>query len=72
MVFVSATSAFNERMHLVIIAWLFVIFTMALTLKSALAGVALFVTLGLGPVLLYLFAIVTRRSRARRERERDC
>jgi hypothetical protein len=57
-------------MHLVIIAWLFVIFTMALTLKSALAGVALFVALGLGPVLLY-FAIVIRRSRARRERERE-
>ena len=55
-------------MHLVIIAWLFVIFTMALTMKSALAGVVLFVALGLGPVLLY-FAIAMRRSRARRERE---
>ncbi len=55
-------------MHLVIIAWLFVIFTMALTLKSALAGVVLFVTVGLGPVLLY-FVIARRRSRARRERE---
>lgn len=56
-------------MHLVIIAWLFVIFTMALTMQSALAGVALFAVLGLGPVLLY-FAIKGRRLRARRERER--
>ena len=55
-------------MHIVIIAWLFVIFTMALTLKSALGGLALFVVLGLGPVLLY-FAIAMRRSRARRARE---
>lgn len=53
-------------MHLVIIAWLFVIFTMALTMRSPLAGIALFATLGLAPVLLYV-AIVTRRSRARRE-----
>jgi sulfite exporter TauE/SafE len=56
-------------MHLVIIAWLFVIVTMALTMKSALAGAVLFVALGLGPVLLY-FAIAMRRSRSRRERER--
>jgi len=55
-------------MHLVIIAWLFVIFTMALTMHSALAGVALFATLGLGPVVLYV-AIAMRRLRARRERE---
>jgi hypothetical protein len=56
-------------MHLVIIAWLFVIFTMALTMKSVLAGVVLFVAAGLLPVMLYL-AIAMRRSRARRERER--
>jgi hypothetical protein len=54
-------------MHLVIIAWLFVVFTMALTMKSAAAGVALFVFLGLGPVLLY-FAILSRRTRSRRDR----
>ena len=54
-------------MHLVVIAWLFVIFTMALTLKSAIAGVALFVFLGLGPVLLY-FTISLRRARSRRDR----
>lgn len=55
-------------MHLVIIAWLFVVFTMALTMKSALAGVAIFTILGLLPVLVY-FAIALRRLRARRERE---
>lgn len=54
-------------MHLVIIAWLFVVFTMALTMKSAAAGVALFVFLGLCPVLLY-FAILSRRTRSRRDR----
>lgn len=54
-------------MHLVIIAWLFVVFTMALTMKSALAGVALFTLLGLMPVLVY-GAIALRRLRARRER----
>lgn len=63
-----ARSGDNAPMHLVILAWLFVISTMALTMKSALAGIAFFVALGLGPVLLY-FAIVMRRFRARRERE---
>jgi hypothetical protein len=51
-------------MHIVIIAWLFVTFTMALTMKSWLLGVALFAVLGLGPVLLYL-ALAVRRLRSR-------
>lgn len=55
-------------MHLVILAWLFVIFTLALTMRSLVAGVTLFVVVGLGPVLVYL-AIALRRVRARRERE---
>jgi hypothetical protein len=54
--------------HLVIIAWLYVMLTMALTLDSAVAGVALFVAGGLGPVALYT-ALAVRRLRARRERE---
>ena len=53
-------------MHLVILAWLFVIFTMALTMRSALAGIAMFVGLGLAPVALYM-AIAIRRARRRRE-----
>ena len=58
-------------MHIVIIAWLFVTFTMALTMKSALMGVALFAGLGLAPVLLLLaFAARRFRSRAPRGRRR--
>ena len=57
-------------MHLVILAWLFVTFTMALTMKPLLAGIAFFAALGLGPVALYV-AITVRRLRARREREAD-
>jgi membrane protein implicated in regulation of membrane protease activity len=52
--------------HLVIIAWLFVISTMALTMRSVLAGIAMFVALGLAPVALYM-AIAVRRARRRRE-----
>jgi hypothetical protein len=57
-------------MHLVIIAWLFVIFTMALTMRSALAGIALFAALGVAPVALYM-SLAIRRARRRRERERS-
>ena len=56
----------TTRVHLVILAWLFVIFTMALTMRSALAGIAMFVGLGLAPVALYM-AIAIRRARRRRE-----
>ena len=56
----------TTRVHLVIIAWLFVIFTMALTMRSTLAGIALFASLGAAPVAAYL-AISIRRSRRRRE-----
>ena len=54
-------------MHLVIIAWLFVTFTMALTMRSWLAGVALVAALGLGPVLLY-GVLAARRLRRRQSR----
>lgn len=56
----------TTRVHLVIIAWLFVISTMALTMRSALAGIALFVGLGVAPVALYM-ALAIRRARRRRE-----
>lgn len=56
----------QRSMHIVILAWLFVTFTMALTMDSVLAGIAFFVVPGLGPVLLYA-AIAVRRLRARRE-----
>lgn len=57
-------------MHIVILAWLFVTFTMALTLDSAAAGIALFVVVGLGPVALYC-AIALRRRQAGSMRERQ-
>lgn len=52
----------TTRVHLVIMAWLFVIFTMALTMRSWLAGVALFAALGVAPVAMYM-AIAVRRAR---------
>jgi hypothetical protein len=58
----------TTRVHLVIIAWLFVIFTMALTMRSVLAGIAMFVALGIAPVALYM-AIAIRRARRRREQQ---
>jgi hypothetical protein len=51
-------------MHIVIAAWMFVTFTMALTLSSAGAGIAFFALVGLGPVaLLVLLAAKRRRAR---------
>ena len=54
-------------MHIVILAWLFVTFTMALTFRSGLAGAAFFVAAGMAPVLLYAW-LALRRRRAARER----
>ena len=63
------TTRSRASMHLVIMAWLFVIFTMALTMRSALAGIAMFVGLGLAPVALYM-ASALRRARRRRAQQR--
>jgi hypothetical protein len=51
-------------MHIVIIAWLFVTFTMALTLRGV-AGAVFLLAVGVAPVALYLVLLV-RRRRARR------
>ena len=60
-------------MHIVALAWLFVVFTVALTL-SPLAGVALVVAGGVAPVAL-VAALAVRRRRSsvleRDVRERD-
>jgi len=57
-------------MHIVVIAWLFVIGLMALALSSALAGIAWFVCAGLLPMLLLLwFALRRKRSVLEREVE---
>ena len=50
-------------MHIVVMAWLFVIGTMALTWTSVLGGVAFFAAVGVAPVALYLW-IAVRRFRA--------
>lgn len=55
-------------MHLVISAWLFVIFTMSLTMRSLLVGIALFAALGVAPVALYMLIAVRRARRLQRER----
>ena len=52
-------------MHLVVMAWLFVIGTMALTMSSALAGIAFFAGAGLAPVALVAW-LGLRRAGARR------
>jgi hypothetical protein len=50
-------------MHIVLIGWLFVIGAMALTLSSALAGIAFFGVVGLAPALLLVW-LMARRSRS--------
>lgn len=52
-------------MHIVVMAWLFVIGTMALTSRSAIGGVAFFAAAGVAPVALYAW-IKLRRLRAAR------
>jgi hypothetical protein len=54
-------------MHIVIIAWLFVFFTVALTL-GALEGIAFFLVAGVAPVALYVILLVRRRATARARR----
>jgi hypothetical protein len=51
-------------MHIVIIAWLFITFTMSLTMRP-IAGVLFFASAGLVPVALYA-ALALRRRRAAR------
>lgn len=52
--------------HIVIIAWLYITLTMALSFASLLAGSAFFVTVGLPPVLLYAWLTLRRRRRLRK------
>lgn len=55
-------------MHIVIIAWLFVIGVMALALSDPLAGAAWFLVAGLSPVALLLW-LGGRRRRSVLQRE---
>jgi len=52
-------------MHIVVMAWLFVIGTMALTSASVLGGLAFFAGAGVAPVAFYAW-IKLRRLRAMR------
>jgi hypothetical protein len=57
--------AITAAVHIVVIAWLYVIGAMALTSATVIGGVAFFAAVGLAPVLLW-FAWAARRARARR------
>jgi glucose dehydrogenase len=59
-----AVQSLDPRMHIVIVGWIFITFTMALTMRP-LAGAFFFVMAGLVPVLLYA-ALALRRRRAAR------
>jgi hypothetical protein len=52
-------------MHIVIVAWLYITFAMALAFRDVLAGIAFFLAAGLSPVALYAWLAV-RRAQARR------
>jgi hypothetical protein len=57
-------------MHIVIIAWLFVILMMAITEKSVIGGVMTFVFYGLAPCALMLWLVATHRRNLRLHRQR--
>ena len=52
-------------MHLVIMAWLFVIGTMSLTMSSVLAGLTFFAGAGVAPVALYAWLKLRRPGASR-------
>lgn len=53
-------------MHIVIMAWLFVIGTMALTSTSVVGGVAFFAVAGVAPVAFYAWIKLGRLNARRR------
>jgi len=55
-------------MHIVALAWLFVLLTMALTLESTAAAVTLFVAAGVLPIVLGV-ALLGRRRASMLERD---
>ncbi len=57
-------------MHIVIIAWLFVVLMMAITEKSAVGGVLTFVLYGLAPCALLLWLVATQRKALKQHRQR--
>jgi membrane protein implicated in regulation of membrane protease activity len=58
-------------MHIVALAWIYVVFMMAVTEPSVVAGIATFVLYGLVPLSIILYLTGTRqRNRRRSEREK--
>jgi hypothetical protein len=57
----------SDAVHIVILAWLYVIFAVALTMPSLVAGIALFVVAGLAPALAWM-GLRIRALRAQRAR----
>jgi len=53
----------TRAMHIVVLAWLYVMFAMALTMRPVAVGVAFFLAAGLGPVAI-LAVLAARRRRA--------
>ncbi len=60
---------FAQRMYIVLIAWLFIIGTLALAAESTLAGLALFVGAGIVPAWFVVW--IAARHAAPRNRERS-
>ena len=50
-------------MHIVVLAWLYVTFAMALTMRPVVVGVAFFLAVGLAPVAI-VAVLAARRRRA--------
>lgn len=58
-------------MYLVAIGWIYVVFMMAITESSVVAGVATFVFYGLLPVAIILYLGGSRRRRLKRQMEEE-
>jgi hypothetical protein len=58
-------------MHIVAIAWIYVVFMMAITEHSAIAGIMTFLLYGVLPLTIILYLMGTpKRKRARAAREK--
>jgi len=55
----------RAAMHIVVLAWLYVTFAMALTMQPLLAGVAFFLAAGLGPIAIWAVLAARRRRSVR-------
>lgn len=59
-------------MHIVALAWIYVVFMMSITERSAVAGVMTFLLYGVLPLSIILYLTGTRqRKRRRAEREKS-